>query len=155
MKKLLAIIIIAVVLLPGCFITNFFSRMKGGLPTKQIVLQTAKDDYPLTVEIADSEEEREKGLMNRDNIEEGKGMLFVFADEAPRVFWMKNTKIPLDAIFFNGKKEVVSVIENMEPCRTPDCKSYSSKKPAMYALELRAGFIKAYDVKVGDKMIEN
>lgn len=159
MKRIFLLIVLISVVLSGCFITDFFrniaSKVSGNLPTKQVVLQTSKDDYPLTVEVADSTDEREQGLMNRDKLEEGKGMLFVFPDEAPREFWMKNTKIPLDVIFFNGKKEVVQTVENMEPCKAAQCISYSSNDPAMYALEVRAGFVRAYDVKKGDILVDN
>lgn len=120
---------------------------------KEIVLQTAKDKIPLTVEVADNDASRERGLMNREKLEEGKGMWFVFQDEAPRQFWMKNTFIPLDILFFNSKKKIVHIVENMEPCKTPQCISYPSEDSAMFALEVRGGFVAAYKVKVGDAVI--
>lgn len=158
MKRIAILLALTSVLLSGCFITDFFSniasRVKGTSKnvTKQIILQTRKEDRLLTVEIADTREKREAGLMNREKLEEGKGMLFVFQDEAPRAFWMKNTLIPLDVIFLNSKKEVVHIVENMEPCREAQCISYPSRDPAMYALEVRGGFVKAYSVKLGDTM---
>lgn len=120
------------------------------LPTKDIVLKTQAANINMTVEVADDEGEREQGLMERDVLEEGKGMLFVFPDEAPRQFWMKNTKIPLDVIFFNSKREVVYVVEGMSPCNVTQCPSYSSLQPAMFALEVPAGWTATRKVGLGD-----
>ncbi len=126
-------------------------KVRGGkFPTKEIALETDKEKIQLTVEVADSEKERELGFMYREKVEEGKGMLFIFEDEAPRNFWMKNTLVPLDILYLNSRKEVVTVVENMEPCKAPQCPSYSSREPAMYALELPAGFVKAHKVTIGD-----
>lgn len=158
MKKTLALIAISVLLLSGCkfldMFSDFASRLRRKLPEKEIALKTSKGEIKLTVEIADSEKEREKGLMNREKLEEGKGIWFVFEDEAPRNFWMKNTLIPLDAVFFDKDKKIVSVVENMEPCKIAECPLYFSEKPAMYALEVRGGFVSGYGVKIGDKVEE-
>lgn len=117
-----------------------------------VVLKTDRGEIPLQVEIADSPKEREQGLMHREKLEEGNGMLFVFENEAPRGFWMKNTKIPLDIVFFNREKKVVSFVENMKPCseRTAKCQTYDSEKPAMYALELPEGMVEKHGIKAGD-----
>ena len=81
----------------------------GKLPEEKIELETSVGKTELTVEVADSMKEREKGLMEREKLESGHGMLFQFEDEAPRAFWMKNTKIPLDVIFSAQKR-------SCEPC---------------------------------------
>ncbi|MBI2639182.1 DUF192 domain-containing protein [Candidatus Peregrinibacteria bacterium] len=161
MKRLFIISILAVFLLSGCkfsFGNMFFDvmlKVRGGkFSTKKITLETDKEQIQLTAEVADSERERERGYMEREKVEEGKGMLFIFEDEAPRNFWMKNTLIPLDILYLNNQKEVVTIVENMEPCKVSQCPSYSSRQPAMYALELPAGFVKAHGVMVGDKISE-
>lgn len=158
MRRLILISILSVFILSGCAAGDIWydisMKFSGGkLPEQKIVLQTAVGEVELTIEIADSSKEREKGLMEREKLEAGRGMLFVFEDEAPRAFWMKNTKIPLDVIFFSAKKEVVNFVEWMDPCKTAQCQSYSSGAPAMYALEVPAGFIKEKLVKIGDKLI--
>lgn len=133
----------------GC---SFFG-LGNKTETKELTLQTQNKTVKLNVEIADSAEEREKGLMGRDKLEEGKAMLFVFQDEAPRTFWMKNTLISLDVIFFNGRKEVTETVQFMKPCKETQCPSYRGNLPAMYALEVSAGFVQEKGVKAGDTMV--
>lgn len=139
---------------------QWFSFRK--LDTQEFVLKTGKEEIKLELEVADSAEERTQGLMYRRKLDDGKGMWFVFEDEQPRAFWMKDTEIPLDIIFFNQQKQAVSLVENMEPCLKPEdakdgwpsmCKRYDSKKKAMYALEMNAGFVDEKGVKVGDLVI--
>lgn len=165
MKRIFLISILSVLFLSGCWVSDIWYDVSmkfsdGKLPEKNIALETSAGKIELTVEVADSGKEREKGLMDREKLEAGHGMLFQFSDEAPRMFWMKNTKIPLDLIFFSAKREVVSFVEWMNPCVTdakagaaPQCPGYSSDVPAMYALEVPAGFIKEKMVKIGDKLI--
>ncbi|MBI5413420.1 DUF192 domain-containing protein [Candidatus Peregrinibacteria bacterium] len=160
MKKLLLLTLIPVFLFSGCALTDAFTSVisGSGLPTKTITIETAKKQVKVKAEVADESAERAKGLMDREKLADGKGMWFVFESEGLRSFWMKNTKFPLDVIFFNKNKEIVSFVENMEPCITPktngDCRTYQSYKPAMYALEVPAGFVKANEIKVGQKVAD-
>lgn len=101
-----------------------------------------------TVEIANSQEKRSKGLMFRKQLPENSGMLFVFSYEDYRYFYMKNTLIPLDIAFFNAQMEIVS-IKQMEPL---DETTVASDRKAMYALEMNRGFFEKKEIKVGDKM---
>src|SRR5688572_9053819 len=75
------------------------------------------------VEIADDEAERTRGLMFRDSLGEDRGMLFIFEREEPLAFWMKNTKIPLDIMYFDAERRLVSVA-TAPPCTTPQCPNY-------------------------------
>jgi uncharacterized membrane protein (UPF0127 family) len=68
----------------------------------------------LSVEIAENDESRQQGLMNRKNLDDGKGMLFIFTNETPQSFWMKNTYIALSIAFFDSKKKLVDLFD-MEP----------------------------------------
>jgi len=92
-----------------------------------------------SVEIADTQEKQALGLMFRDSMPADEGMIFVFPDEARRSFWMKNTRIPLDIMYFDKDLKMVSISADTPPCRVSSCPSYPSKKPAMYVLELNAG----------------
>ena len=73
-----------------------------------------------TVEVADTPDKQQLGLMFRESMPRDHGMLFVFSGETMRSFWMKNTKIPLDIIYFDKDLELVSV-SNARPCRTAQC----------------------------------
>lgn len=106
----------------------------------------------LDIEIADNEYERETGLMYRTEMEDDQGMLFVFPEEQPRGFYMKNTYIPLDLIFLDSKKEIVSITRNAEP---GDLATIPSGAPAQYVLEVKAGLADQWDLKVGDKIAIN
>lgn len=93
-----------------------------------------------TVEIADDDAERARGLMYRDAMAAGNGMLFIYEAEGPQAYWMKNTKIPLDILYFDGSRKLVSQQRDVPPCSLGDgCPSYPSKAPAQYVLELNAG----------------
>lgn len=93
-----------------------------------------------TVEIADDDAERARGLMYRDALASGTGMLFLYESEEPQAYWMKNTKIPLDILYFDGSRKLVSQQRDVPPCSLGDaCPSYPSNAPAQYVLELNAG----------------
>jgi len=104
------------------------------------------------VEIADTIDKQALGLMFRDSMPDDQGMLFIFPNEAPRSFWMKNTRIPLDIMYFDKELEMVSISADTPPCRVTRCPTYPSKSSAMYVLELNAGMAKKLGVGEGDKL---
>lgn len=92
------------------------------------------------VEIADDDAERARGLMFRDALAEGHGMLFIHDREEPQSYWMKNTRIPLDILYFDDKLALVAQQRDVPPCSLGDaCPPYPSGAPARYVLELNAG----------------
>ena len=92
------------------------------------------------VEIADDDAERAKGLMFRDHLARGTGMLFVHEDEAPRSYWMMNTRIPLDILYFDDALRLVAQRRDTPPCPPlRPCPAYPSRAPARFVLELNAG----------------
>lgn len=92
------------------------------------------------VELADDDAERARGLMFRDELPAGSGMLFVHEREQPLAYWMKNTRIPLDILYFDGKRRLVAQQRDVPPCALGDgCPPYPSYAPALYVLELNAG----------------
>ncbi|MGH2575768.1 MAG: DUF192 domain-containing protein, partial [Ignavibacteria bacterium] len=101
----------------------------------------------IDVEIAETDEKRYRGLMYREKIEENQGMLFIFQDEEEQSFYMKNTIISLDIIFINSKKKIVKIHKNAIPLKT---NSLPSGKPALYVVEVNAGFTDKYNIKEGD-----
>ena len=103
-----------------------------------------------TVELATTPEKQALGLMFRDSMPDDRGMLFLFPSERMRSFWMKNTRIPLDILYFDQDLRLVSVAANARPCRTQRCPGYPSDGPAKYVLELNAGKAGDLGVKPGD-----
>ena len=104
------------------------------------------------VEIADDEPERQKGLMFRDEMAPDHGMLFIHDAEEPQSYWMKNTKIPLDIVYFDHAHKMVSVA-HAPPCSLGDkCPPFPSEGPALYVLELNAGTVDALGAKPGDEL---
>ena len=101
----------------------------------------------LQVEVADDNNERMKGLMYRQSLPENNGMLFIFEKEEIRKFWMKNTYISLDIIYFDSNKKLVSIVHSAKSRRT---KSLLSKEPALYVLEVNAGLAKEWGLQPGD-----
>ncbi len=107
--------------------------------------QLAKID----IEIADTEYDRQLGLMKRKSMEENEGMLFIFPGESLKSFWMRNTFIPLDMIFVNANKEIVTIHKNTKVLSD---QSYPSSAPAEYVIEVNAGYTDKYKIKEGDKV---
>jgi uncharacterized membrane protein (UPF0127 family) len=92
------------------------------------------------VEIANTDAQREKGLMFRDELAADHGMLFVHERQEPLAYWMKNTHIPLDILYFDNARLLVSQQRDVPPCSLGDaCPPYPSDAPARYVLELNAG----------------
>jgi uncharacterized protein len=113
------------------------------LPEQQVTLKGVE----LTVQIAESEDERQKGLMFVKSMPENDGMLFVWDEAAPRSFWMRNTYIPLDIVYLNEGK-VVSVVQG----KPLDETGLPSGVPADMVLEVNAGWVAKHGVTVGDTL---
>ncbi|MFB6193020.1 MAG: DUF192 domain-containing protein [Candidatus Nanohaloarchaea archaeon] len=133
-----------------------FSQQRTGLDRVNASFSGNEDAWAV-LEIADNSSEREKGLMYRRNLSNHEGMLFVFPGEGERVFWMKNTYVSLDIIFLNSSRHVVN-IETAVPqpnASEKELKRYRSEGPAMYVVEVKAGFAENYSIKKGDKVSWN
>lgn len=102
----------------------------------------------LQAEIADTPEKLSQGLMDRQKMGEDEGMLFIFPDEQVRHFWMKNTFIPLSIGFFSKDRKLVD-IQDMDAVRSAIeiPKNYTSRKSAMYALEVNRGWFSRHKIK--------
>ncbi|MGZ4777872.1 MAG: DUF192 domain-containing protein [Thermoanaerobaculia bacterium] len=100
---------------------------------------TLPDGSLVVVELAANEETRAQGLMYRDQLREGTGMLFLFPSTGDYPFWMKNTLIPLDMVWIDENRKAVAVASNVPPCKADPCPSYPPNAPARYVLELPAG----------------
>ena len=107
------------------------------------------DPLQVHVEIADTEEKQQLGLMYRRELPELQGMLFLFPREAPLSFWMKNTPLPLDIIFINAAHTIVSIAQHTTPFSE---KPLPSGSPAQFVLEVNGGFCQRHGVAVGDRV---
>jgi len=106
-----------------------------------------------STEFATTDAQREHGLMARDHMDADHSMLFIFADDAPRAFWMKNTLIPLDILYFDSARKLVAMQLNAQPCKSDPCAIYpSGNLPARYVLELNAGTAARLQLKQGDEL---
>ena len=157
---------VALVLVALAAIALILPRFFGSNKTEQIVEITA-DDIQFTkdgelsifkndsliqtieVEFAKNDMERSLGLMYRSSMDEHQGMWFIFPEEAPRSFYMRNTEIPLDIIYLDKDKKVVSIAKNARPY---DETSLPSEKPAMYVLEINGGLSDKWGIEKGDRM---
>ena len=139
MKRLAASIVLLLFVM-GC---------NGGAPSNLRTVQMPIGSKTYTLEVADTPDTREHGLMKRDSLPADRGMIFVFPDVTERSFWMKHTRIPLDIIYVDPDGKVVSTA-TMKPY---DLGKTSSNGPSKYAIELNAGQVKANGVKAGDQLV--
>lgn len=103
----------------------------------------------IQIEIADNDAKRDQGLMWRRYMPEDDGMLFIFDDQEPLTFWMKNTYIPLDMVFADKSGNIVSIYPEATPLSEA---SITSGEPAEYVVEVNGGFCAKYGINVGDKI---
>lgn len=103
----------------------------------------------IDIEIADTDYDRQLGLMRRISMKEKQGMLFIFPAEAMQSFWMRNTLISLDMIFISSNKKIVTIHKNTKVLSD---QSYPSAAPAQYVLEVNAGFTDKYNIQVEDRI---
>jgi uncharacterized membrane protein (UPF0127 family) len=100
-------------------------------------------------EIADNDQARSIGLMNRDSLADTEGMLFVFPSPDRYAFWMKNMRISIDIIWIDKDKRIVDIRTRVPPCGEV-CGSMVPAKEALYVLELRSGSADDRKIKIGD-----
>ena len=124
-----------------------------GCKSKTITI-TLPDGFKVKAELALTKAEAEKGLMDRETLPEGTGMLFVFNEETPHYFWMKNTFVNLDMLFIGADKTVNQAWENVPRSYvyTPDNQVAIRGGMAKYVLELPAKSITKHQIKTGSKI---
>ncbi|MCL2297173.1 MAG: DUF192 domain-containing protein [Proteobacteria bacterium] len=112
------------------------------LPTIQLTIGS----HTVTAEVAQTPEQRERGLMHRFTMPGGHGMLFVFTRPQPLSFWMKNTPAPLSIAFIDERGTILN-IRDMTP--NDDTTLHRSQGNALYALEVRKGWFDEQGIKAG------
>jgi uncharacterized protein len=103
----------------------------------------------VTAELVTTPEQRQIGLMFREQMDANAGMLFVFPDEQPRSFWMRNTPLPLSIAFIDTDNIILN-IEDMQPY--DEQTFHMSRGAARYALEVNQGWFAQYGIKAGDRI---
>lgn len=105
----------------------------------------------LNVEIASSPQERQQGLMGREELPPDRGMIFLFDGPTGTTFWMKDTLIPLSIAFWDSRYRIVTILD-MDPCRADSCRAYASDMPYVGAVEVNRGYFEERGVRVGDSV---
>lgn len=145
----MTIIVCVLFFLAGCSMTHRQSQIENRI--SQITLA----NHTFTVEIADTDSERRIGLMNRTELPADHGMLFVFDEPQQVSFWMKNTLIPLDILYFDADNKLTQIYANTPPCNpepVEGCPTYQSRSNAIqYALELPTGTATQIGAKIDDE----
>lgn len=129
--------------------------------TATAYLVTATDSITLRVDIADTDDRRAFGLMDRDGLDDDAGMIFLYDVQQPGSsgFWMYRTRIPLDIAFVDGAGRIVA-IRHMEPCTSRErarceemASGYNPGVPYYGALEVNSGYFAEHGVSVGDRVV--
>jgi uncharacterized membrane protein (UPF0127 family) len=106
----------------------------------------------LQVEIARTGAQREQGLMGRRSLGAKAGMVFLYSQPHRGAFWMKNTLIPLDIAFYDGRGRILRIL-TMQPCRRDPCTVYDPNVAFRGALEVNAGSFRRWGVRPGDRIV--
>jgi uncharacterized membrane protein (UPF0127 family) len=120
------------------------------LPRSHLDVEAADGrSFGLDVELALTEQDRERGLMFRKSLAETEGMLFVFDEPSPHTFWMKNTLIPLDMLFIDATSQVLGVVQNAAPLTLT---GRAVPGDSLYVLEVAGGWCASRGVGPGAKL---
>jgi uncharacterized membrane protein (UPF0127 family) len=117
--------------------------------TSRLEIRTDGGVVEVEVEVADEDDERSLGLMNRERLDPGAGMVFLWEEPLHTTFWMKDTLIPLSIAFWDERGRIVGILD-MEPCEVEPCPSYDPGTEFEGALEVNQGFFEEHGVEVGD-----
>ncbi len=101
-------------------------------------------------ELAVTSDQRARGLMFRDSLDPGRGMLFVFPQSEFHAFWMKNCRFPIDIIWLSAEKKIVHIERAVPPCQEDPCPSYGPIRKAKYVVEVVANFSREEKLQLGD-----
>ena len=117
--------------------------------TRPVILP---DGTRIQAEVVTHQIDMARGLMFRDSLPEGRGMLFVHGSPAKYSYWMYQVKIPLDIIWMDGRGRIVEVVENAPPCDKPSsqCPNFGGTQDALVVLELPGGSARRHGVATGE-----
>lgn len=127
----------------------FRQKKEASLQIKKIKISSGKRTTKLIVQVADTQEKRDKGLMFVGKLPENEGMLFVFSGKTYGGFWMKNTLIPLSIAFLDSDGKILKILD-MVPCKEDECPTYDPGLFYHYAIEVNLGWFEKNQIKEGD-----
>ena len=134
----------------ACFCVYFLSLILGvanaGVP------KVCHQDNCVTVEVVSKQEDLERGLMYRTDLDQNKGMLFVFTDDSAHQFWMKNMHFNLDLLWFSREGRIVFMGRDIPACAVDPCPVYTPDQSSRYVLEVNSGYTASHQWKLGDKL---
>jgi uncharacterized membrane protein (UPF0127 family) len=109
------------------------------------------DGTKIRAEVMTREADMRRGMMWRDSLPEGRGMLFIHGSPGKNPYWMYQVKVPLDIIWMDIRGKVVEVVENAPPCKTAasQCPQYGGNETALVILELPGGYGRKHGVQTG------
>lgn len=145
-----------VVMFSGLFVSGM--GIKQGIDASKLgeeqlmIVNDKKEQQLFNVELALTVEQQQRGLMNREKMDDDHGMLFVYNRVQETAMWMKNTIMPLDMLFIDNDGKILSIYENARPY---DEKAISSQFPVRATLELKGGQVAARGIKVGDTVFNS
>ncbi len=131
------------------------SGIFSGAPQQLEKIDASLAGHSLRIMLARTMDEKSQGLMFYDSLAENDGMLFVYPSPRLMSFWMYNTKIELDLIFFSDQLTITEFVRSMQPGYgqpAAQLPRYVSTMPAQYALELKAGQIDKLGLQIGDRL---
>jgi len=151
-RRALSTLVVAAALLFGAANFSLFAQQPQSIAPSPVFLaiETRTGVQRFVVEIADEQEEREVGLMFREDLPQDQGMLFDFGTDRMVSMWMRNTPLSLDMVFINRAGTVVRVAQNTTPF---SANIISSGEPVRYVLELNAGVASGNGIRSGDKVM--
>ncbi len=123
-------------------------RAEASLPTVPLVIVTSAGERRFNVEVASSEEDQQRGLMQRRRLDEGGGMLFPFAYPRTASFWMKDTPLALDLLFVRPDGTIAAILHGRPGDRTP----LSAGEPVSAVVEIAGGTASRLGVAAGDRV---
>lgn len=134
-----------------CFVVVILISSEQSLDAKEIIFDTTTltiNQEVYSLEIAKTQDQRQRGLMFREKLGPRKGMIFIYPNSTNHRIWMKNTKIKLTVIWIDEEGRVLD-IQRLDPCRQDPCPSYGVGQPSKYILELNN---QAHSINLGDKI---
>lgn len=114
--------------------------------SKQARFQLGNDVFE--IDVALTPEDRSRGLSGREGMKDNEGMFFIFEKAEFQNFWMKDMKFPIDIIWMDARFQVIDITKNLSPQTYP--KTFTSRSPAKYVLEINAGVSEKNNIIVGD-----